>query len=447
MSTIWLWIYICCAALIWLCWILRKDRVSLGLPIAYLISLLLIHVPGAFAHAVSDGNLYNRGSRVIEIGIYFTAIGSVCFVVGVWVARYFNRSAHAGPIYHAVPRHEFLWFCVVGGWLFTYGLGFLREAPSIGAVIEKGGAVWMLGVLLGLRSAFERSDIRGVFTWLSVLMVYPSLMLLFGGFLSYGSTAIIIACSVLIVSIRSRWRVLVGASVSLFLGLTIFVNYFAHRDNIRRVVWGGGAFEERLDVVIDAFSNFEWFDPSNREHLIAFDKRLNQNYFVGLAATRIQQGRVDYLYGRSVWEALISLVPRILWPEKPVSAGSPAIVSEMTGLHLSPTTSFGVGNVMELQINFGIPGVVLGFFGLGWLLGMLDSKAAVAESCGDLERLTLFFLVGAALIQPNGSLVEIFSGAAAALVAAYGWSWTWRRWMGRSAYAYRGAGTDAGASL
>ena len=73
------------------------------------------------------------------------------------------------------------------------------------------------------------------------------------------------------------------------------------------------------------------------------------------------------------------MVPRILWPEKPVSAGSPAIVSEMTGLHLSPTTSFGVGNVMELQINFGIPGVVLGFFGLGWLLGMLDFKAAVAE--------------------------------------------------------------------
>ena len=145
----------------------------------------------------------------------------------------------------------------------------------------------MLGVLLGLRNAFERSDVRGVFTWLSVLMVYPSLMLLFGGFLSYGSTAIIIVCSVLIVSIRSRWRVLLGASFGLFVGLTIFVNYFAHRDNIRGVVWGGGTLEERLDVVADAFSNFEWFDPDNRQHLIALDKRLNQNYFVGLAATRI----------------------------------------------------------------------------------------------------------------------------------------------------------------
>jgi hypothetical protein len=447
MSVISLWIYICCAALFWLCWILRRARVSLGLPIAYLLSLLLIHVPGAFAHAVSDGMLYNRASRAIEIGIRFTAIGSVCFVAGVWIARYLNERA---PTYHyrSVSHYEFWWFCVIGGWLFTYGLGFLHEISSIGAVVDKGGAIWMLGVLLGLRSAFERSDVKEVFIWLGVLMVYPSLMLLFGGFLSYGSTAIIIACSALIVSIRSRWRVLLGASLAIFLGLTIFVNYFAHRDNIRRVVWSGAALQERLDVVADAFSNFEWLDLGNREHLIAFDKRLNQNYFVGLAATRIQQGQVDYLYGRSVWEALISLIPRILWPEKPVFGGSPAIVSEMTGLYLSPTTSFGVGNVMEFQINFGVPGLVLGFFGLGWLLGMLDYKAAAAESCSDLERLPLFFLVGAALIQPNGSLVEMFSGAAAALVAAYGWSWAWRRWAGRGAHAHRGASsTDVGASL
>ena len=100
---------------------------------------------------------------------------------------------------------------------------------------------------------------------------------------------------------------------------------------------------------------------------------------------------------------------------------------------------------MELEINFGISGVVLGFFGLGWLLGMLDSKAAEAESSGDLERVTHFFLVGAALIQPNGSLVEMFSGAAAALVAAYGWRWTWRRFAGRGVYAHQGASTGSGA--
>jgi putative effector of murein hydrolase LrgA (UPF0299 family) len=105
----------------------------------------------------------------------------------------------------------------------------------------------------------------------------------------------------------------------------------------------------------------------------------------------------------------------------------------MTGLRLSPTTSFGVGNVMEFQINFGIPGVVIGFFVLGWLIGTLDVKAAVSERRGDLGRLILFFLPCVALIQPNGSIVEITGGPAAALVAAYGWKWTWNRWVAHRA--------------
>ena len=57
---------------------------------------------------------------------------------------------------------------------------------------------------------------------------------------------------------------------------------------------------------------------------------------------------------------------------------------------------------------------------LGWLIGTLDLKAAVAEGRGDLGGMILFFLPGVALIEPNGSLVELFSGSAAALVAAFG---------------------------
>ena len=129
------------------------------------------------------------------------------------------------------------------------------------------------------------------------------------------------------------------------------------------------------------------------------------------------------------WEGLLSLVPRALWPEKPVFAGSPQIVSKMTGLRLSPTTSFGVGNVMEFQINFGTPGVVVGFFVLGWLIGMLDLKAAAAERRGDLGKVIVFFLPAVALVNPQGSLVEMFSGSAAALVGALAWNMAWKRFV------------------
>src|SRR5262249_60796227 len=97
-------ILVCLAAFFGLLWMLRADQVSLGLPIAYLCSLLLIHVPGAFAHAVNDGFLY--GSDLVEIGIDFTAIGSVCFVAGVCLGRLPQRPAAMGH----PRRQQAVWF-------------------------------------------------------------------------------------------------------------------------------------------------------------------------------------------------------------------------------------------------------------------------------------------------------------------------------------------------
>lgn len=419
---------VCLAAFLALLWLLRRDRVSLGLPIASLFSLLLIHVPGAFAHIVGRDFLLN--SDLIEIAMRFTALGSICFVAGVWWAR---SSAPRVSIRRDVDRPHFWWFCLIGGWTCVYGLSPLYQIPSVSAAVDKGAGIWMLGVLLGLRAAFQLGDYKQIGVWVGALMVYPVLMLLLGGFLSYGSAAIIIICSALTISTRSSWRVVIGITIFTFLSLSIFVNYLQHRNDIRERVWGGAPLEARIDSVMDTYRDFEWLDPTNRKHLIALDQRLNQNYFVGLAARRIEQGQVDYLHGSSVWEGVLSLVPRVFWPDKPVFAGSPQIVSKMTGLRFSPTTSFGVGNVMEFQINFGIPGVAIGFFLLGWLIGTLDFKAAVAERRGDLGGTILFFLPCVALIQPNGSIVEMTGGAAAAIVGAYGWKWAWNQWAAHGA--------------
>ena len=415
-------ICICLAAFLWLLGLLRRDRVSLGLPIAYLFSLLLIHVPGAFAQIIGRDFLFH--SDLTEIGMRFTALGSVCFVAGVWLA---HSPTPRIPIRLEADRHRFWWFCLLGGWSLIYGLSPLYHISSISAAVEKGGGIWMLGVMLGLRAACQRSDNKRIGMWLCALMVYPVLMLLLGGFLSYGSAAIVIVCSALTISTRSYWRVILGFTIFVFLSLSIFVNYFQHRNDIREQVWGGAPLEARIHSVTDTVREFEWLDLNNRTQIIALDQRLNQNYFVGLAARRIQLGLTDYILGDSLWQGLLSLVPRVLWPEKPVFSGSPEIVSKMTGLHLSPKTSFGVGNVMEFQINFGIPGVVIGFFCLGWLIGTLDLKAAAAEARGDLGGAIIFFLPCLALIQPNGSLVDLFSGSAAALVGAFAWNLVWKK--------------------
>ena len=421
-------IFICIGAFVGLLLLLRRDEVSLGLPLAYLFLLLLNHVPGAYAHIVGGGLLW--GSDETATGIYFTAIGAVCFVAGVWLAR---SKLDRMPVHLQPDREQYSRFCLLGGWVFIYGLSPLSHIPSLGAAIEKGGAVWMLGAMLGLRSALAQADVKRAAIWISALMVYPVLMLLLGGFLSYGATAVIIVGAIVAISTVSTARVLVVATIVGFVSLSVFVNYYEHRNEIREAVWGGAPMEQRIDASLGIFREFQWLDWSNQDQLIALHERLNQNYFVGLAAERIEGGQVDYLHGRSVWEGLLSLVPRAVWPDKPVFGGSPKVVREMTGLLLNENTSWGVGNVMEFHINFGIVGLVVGFLVLGWLLGTLDRKAAEAERTGNLSSVFFFFLPAAALIQPIGSMVEMTGGAAAALVAAYGWSWAWERWSRRGA--------------
>ncbi len=91
-------IFVCLAAFIALLFILRRDRVSLGLPIAYLYSLLLIHVPGAFAHIAGRDFLLN--SDLVELRSALSRVcgwpvdqPQGCHSVRTWIALIFGGFA------------------------------------------------------------------------------------------------------------------------------------------------------------------------------------------------------------------------------------------------------------------------------------------------------------------------------------------------------------------
>ncbi len=427
-------IAICMASLFVLLWLLRSNGPSLALPFAYLSLLLVNHVPGAFAPIV-DEEFYVHLPEVAE-GIKLTAIGVVFFVMGVWYARYQTleqRVAPQVPSAVTVFREDkpFWIFCLLGGWLFVFGLTPLRNLPSVGAVIYNGGAIWMLGILLGLRWSVRNNRSLWTIFWMLCLLVYPAMILVTSGFLSYGTTASLIVVCVLAAAARGYWRVFVAIALVGYLGLSLFSNYFQARDKIRDAVWGGTTIERRVGAISAIYTEWKFFDTSDKLVLAGLDLRLNQNYFVGLSAQNLENGSVDYLRGSSVTDAMLSLVPRALWPGKTVYGGSPEIVGKMTGLILTTWTSFGVGNVMEFYINFGLPGLIIGFLVLGWALGRFDHRAALAETRGDYATAMVFFLPGVALIQPIGSMVELAGSASSAWIAAYFWKWAWDRWSER----------------
>lgn len=419
---------LCLAILLWL---LRRDGPSFGLPFAYLALLLLNHVPGAMVPVLNDQ--FSGHLTEVTYGIKLTAIGVVCFLIGVWFARWRTPDQRTNPLPNspfAIFREDWkFWvFCLAGGWFFTFGLIPLSRIPSIGAVIYNGGAIWMLGVMLGLRWSVRSKAHRWTAFWLLCLTVYPVVVLIAAGFLSYGATAGLIVLCVLVAGAKRYWQVFTIIAAIGYFGLSLFSNYFQARESIRLAAWGGASIERRVDAASKIFTEWRFFDSSDLMVLAGLDLRLNQNYFLGLAAQNLDNHTVEYLEGSSITDALLSLVPRALWPGKTVYGGSPEVVMKMTGLNLSTTTSFGVGNVMEFYINFGVYGIVIGFLILGWAIGRCDHRAALAEARGDYNTAMLLFLPGVALIQPLGSMVELTGSAASAWIAGYFWKWAWERW-------------------
>jgi hypothetical protein len=74
--------------------------------------------------------------------------------------------------------------------------------------------------------------------------------------------------------------------------------------------------------------------------------------------------------------------------------------------------------VLEFYVNFGVPGVLAGFAGLGFLLMWLDIATMRAFATGDLAGVLLRALPGLSLLQPGGNLLEILVAFVGAVLGA-----------------------------
>jgi hypothetical protein len=217
--------------------------------------------------------------------------------------------------------------------------------------------------------------------------------------------------------VRSPLKIGLAGLVLTYLGLSVFVSYMRDRGDIRASVRGGQSLTERMDRVAQTAETFEWFDPGNMRHLMNIDGRLNQNYLVGAAIVRLSETD-GYARGDTLWDALLALIPRAFWPDKPISAGSGDLVGRYTDIKFADDTSVGVGQVLEFYANFGTAGVLIGFVLMGVVVTALDLQAAERLTHSDLQGFVLWYLPGIALLQVGGQLVELTASAAASVIVA-----------------------------
>jgi hypothetical protein len=407
-----------------------KKIPSVGLPLIYLLSLSMIHWFGALIYTFpwykpTSAYLVSSGSSITNViaGFNESVYGVIAFGFGsIILAPRVLKQLKPAWLREVTrePELKLPQTYITLGLLFLLVIApILSGIPGFAAMTTSGVSLFIVGLCLICWKSWYMGETRSFVNWLIIACSMPLITILTMGFIGYGAVASLVVLIFVFTFYRPRWKVIVTAILVLVLGLSVFVTYARDRNEIRASVWGGQSAQMRIERLWQTISKFEFIDPFKQQHLELIDIRLNQNVLVGKAVNYISSGYVDYANGETLGQAVLAAVPRILWPDKPVNAGSPELVSRYTGQQFARGTSVGVGQVLEFYINFGEIGVVLGFVVFGTILRIIDISAGQKLIYNNWVGFTSWFLPGLCMIQPGGSLVEIVGSTSASIVLLY----------------------------
>ena len=401
-----------------------RPRRSVGLVLSYVLSMAAIHW---FASALYLLPWHDNPTRDLTIaGLRESFFALLGFWGGTELARLRMPAVveDEADVPSKVLPPRLINLYIISG-VVMYGLLFTAASslPSVTAVLSGGSSLMAVGIGLKLWNALQMHSKATGRLWLAIAFAFPLISVLAQGFLGYGFAALMV-----VLAFRSSFHGLTVKSVAFglvvaFLGLSVYTTYMRDRNLIREVVWTGGRVAERARQVQETLATAEWFDFRNPRHLERVDTRLNQNFLVGSAVVYMRDRMVRPANGATVRDAAFSLVPRALWPNKPIGAGSGDLVSIYTGIQFSEGTSVGIGHVLEWYVNFGRGGAVVGLFLLGWFIATADAKAAHYLNRRDSHHFLLWYLPSLNLLQVGGSMAEATAGAGAAYLLVHAMNW------------------------
>jgi hypothetical protein len=94
-----------------------------------------------------------------------------------------------------------------------------------------------------------------------------------------------------------------------------------------------------------------------------------------------------YLYGSGIATSLFGIVPRFVWPNKPVVIPLDLVVQAKLGITQYDAT---LGPIIQFYVEGGWLGVIIGFFSFGWLMGTLTNRVMLSNKMG---MWIIFFII------------------------------------------------------
>jgi hypothetical protein len=391
-----------------------------GLVLAFFCNMALIHW---FSGLITFFPWYSSAEySTTTSGFGLSTAGMVAFAIGCFgfAPHFFHAQDETAPFRMAESDSKFLrLFLVIGAVSLVLGAVGARRIPSVAAILSGGQAFGFAGIGFGIWQSYLHQNRKQLLLCLAAVPAFPLLTIVLQGFLGFGVSYTIIVTCFFVAIYRPRWTMALLIIPVVYLALSFFVTYMRDRGAIRSVVWGGGGMEASVDQAEQTFQQFEWFDPLNRRHLDAIDHRLNYNWMVGAAMVHLRTPD-DFGKGETLWMGVLAIIPRVLWPDKPIQAGSMNFVSHYTGIKFAEGTSVGMGLIFEFYVNFGTYGVLIGMFIIGILIRYADHRSGLELRWGSAIAFARWFLIGEFLLVVGGSIIEIVPNLVLAVVLTAG---------------------------
>ncbi len=415
----WAWLFVSLVVVVsrW-----RMKSPSAGLVLAYLLQLWSLYGIGGWIY---QHEWYSLGEQYFnDLGFEMATYGIIGFGIGsVFVGPFLIHSLQVDK--PKMPSDAFtlglpLVYVLFGLFSFFFIIPIASKIPSGAALSSSMWRFLVAGLCLCLWKAWQTRNsgqffIYSLFSFIGI----PLLTMIQQGFLSYGAMIALSIFSFIANFLKPRWKMIALGMVIIYAGLSFYVTYMRDRELLRERVRAEEATSVRLEEISGMITNFEWLDSNNEIHLYRLDERMNQCLLLGAAIDYMGNGLQPFAHGATLWDSVLSLIPRVLWPDKNIFAGSGNLVADYTGIEFSEGTSVGIGQVLEFYVNFGSIGVFCGMLVMSTLVCVVDTLAGNCLVKGDWKGFLYWYLPGFSMIDALLSMVEVTASAVSGALVGY----------------------------
>jgi len=250
----------------------------------------------------------------------------------------------------------------------------LNDIPSLGQICNCYG---LAGISLLLYISLEKRTIILVKLSVIILMLLEFMIRVASGYISQLMLPVMVLTSVYWSS-RKRLPILYIIFI-----ISAYLFFAPAKADYRRLTWdqtseysSNSRFEKMYLFVELAVK--QWTSPriSNDDILDNSTSRFSQLPYFSAVVERTPS-YIPHCNGYTFSNAMYSLIPRIFWPDKPVNNLGNSVAKSYGLLDANDdATSFNLPWIVELYMNFGITGVLVGMFVFGIVWGVLEQLFA-----------------------------------------------------------------------